>query len=42
MLRSRHEALQIVTDDALEDYFDAQKINLLGKVEGIGIRAEGR
>jgi hypothetical protein len=33
---------EVVSDDAFENYVDAQQVELLGKVERIGVHAEGR
>ena len=37
-----NEAPPIVADDTLENYVDAQQIELLGEVERVGVHAEGR
>ena len=42
MLRGRDQAFEIIAHHALEDYFDAKLIDLLGEIEGICIGAEGR
>ena len=42
MLRGRNQALEIIADHALENYFNAQLIDLLGEIERVRIHAEGR
>jgi hypothetical protein len=42
MLRGCNQTWQVVADDALEDYFHAELVQLLGEVERIGVAAEGR
>ena len=41
MLGGRDELPKIVSDDALEDDFDAEQVELLGEVERIGVHAVG-
>ena len=36
------QATQIIADDALENYVNAQQVELLGEVERVGVHAEGR
>ena len=42
VLRGGYEAAQIVAYNAFENYVDAQKIELFGEIERIGVHAEGR
>jgi hypothetical protein len=42
MLRRLNQPFEIVAHHALENHFNAQLIDLLGEIERIRIRAEGR
>ena len=42
VLGRRHQPAEIVADDAFENYVDAQQVELLGKVERVGVHAVGR
>ena len=42
VLRGGYQAAQIVADDALENYVDAQQVELFGEVQRVGVHAEGR
>ena len=41
MLSGGHELAEIVSDDAFEDDFDAELVELLGEIERIGVHAVG-
>jgi hypothetical protein len=41
MLRSGNEMTELVAHHALENYIDAQQVQLLGQVERVGIDAVG-
>ena len=42
MLRGCDQTPEVVSYDALENYLDAELVQLLGEVKRIGIHAEGR
>ena len=42
MLRGRNQVFEVVPHDALKNNFHAQLIDLLGKIQRIGVGTEGR